>query len=94
MSQSSPFNTHGPIVRPRLIWRLLFVLVCLLGAFLYFSLLCFAGYLLMLGFDGEHPSEQRLVALGSGGLILFVALWLLKVAMPRRFSPLLVERER
>ena len=34
------------------------------------------------------------MALAGGGLILLVGLWLLKVAMPRRISPVLVEPER
>ncbi|MFJ4456059.1 hypothetical protein ACIP1G_19535 [Pseudomonas sp. NPDC089392] len=32
--------------------------------------------------------------LAGGGFIVLVGLWLLKVAMPRRISPVLVERER
>ena len=93
MSQGNTSKAHGRIVRPRLIWRLLFMLVVLMGAFLYFSLICVGAYLLMLGFDVEHPLKQRLMTLGAGGLISLVGLWLLKVAMPRRISPVLVERE-
>ncbi|CAI3806560.1 hypothetical protein GLGCALEP_04253 [Pseudomonas sp. MM221] len=82
------------VVRPRLFWRLLFALVIVLGAFLYLSLISLGGYLLMLGFDGEHPQPQRWMALAGGGVIMLVGLWLLKVAMPRRISPALVEPER
>ena len=82
------------IVRPRLLWRLLFVLVVALGAFLYLSLISLGGYLLMLGGDAEHSQPQRLMALAGGGFILLVGLWLLKVAMPRRVSSVLVEPER
>lgn len=82
------------IVRPRLFWRLLFVLVVVLGAFLYLSLISLGGYLLLLGLDAEHPQSQRLMALAGGGFILLVGLWLLKVAMPRRISPVLVEPPR
>jgi len=82
------------IVRPRLFWRLLFALVVVLGAFLYISLLSLGGYLLMLGFDAEHTQQQRLLALACGGLIMLVGLWLLRVAMPRRISLVLVETER
>ena len=82
------------IVRPRLFWRLLFVQVVVLGAFLYLSLISLGGYLLMLGFDAGHPLTQRLMALAGGGLIMLVGVWLLKVAMPRRISPALVEPER
>lgn len=81
-------------VRPRLFWRLLFVLVVVLGAFLYLSLISLGGYLLLLGLDAEHPQSQRLMALAGGGFILLVGLWLLKVAMPRRISPVLVEPQR
>jgi len=81
-------------VRPRLFWRLLFVPVVVLGAFLYLSLISLGGYLLMLGFDAEQPQPQRLMALAGGGLILLVGFWLLRVAMPRRISPVLVEPER
>lgn len=91
MTQS---NACERVVRPRLFWRLLFAQVIVLGAFLYLSLISLGGYLLMLGFDAEHPQPQRLMALAGGGLIVLVSLWLLKVAMPRRISPVLVERER
>jgi len=77
-----------------LFWRLLFAQVLLMGAFLYLSLITLGGYLLMLGFDAQHPQPQRWMALAGGGLILLVGLWLLKVAMPRRVSPVLVEPER
>lgn len=83
----------GRSVRPKLFWRLLFVLVCLLAAFLYAGFMSLGGYLLMLGFDPLHPEPQRFTALGGGGLILLVGLWLLKVAMPRRLVPSLVERD-
>ena len=82
------------VVRPRLLWRLLFALGIVLGAFLYLSLISLGGYLLMLGFDAEHPQPQRWMALAGGGGIMLVGLWLLKVAMPRRISPALVEPER
>ncbi|KIY41018.1 hypothetical protein TZ03_08950 [Pseudomonas sp. 10-1B] len=87
-------KASGRIVRPRLFWRLLFAQVVVLGAFLYLSLLSLGGYLLVLGFGAEHPQPQRLMALAGGGGIVLVALWLLKVAMPRRISPVLVEPER
>ncbi|RAS30727.1 MULTISPECIES: hypothetical protein [unclassified Pseudomonas] len=90
MSQAVP----GRTVRPRWCWRLLFAQVLLVGAFLYLSLISLGGYLLMLGFDAEHPQPQRLMALAGGGLIMVVGLWLLKVAMPRRVSPVLIEPER
>ncbi|MFJ2982277.1 MULTISPECIES: hypothetical protein [unclassified Pseudomonas] len=94
MSRGSPSNANGRVVRPRLFWRLVFLQVMLLGGFLYLSLICLGGYLLMLGLDADHPLQQRLLALGGGGVILLVGLWLLKVAMPRRISPVLIERER
>lgn len=75
-------------------WRLLFAQVLLLGAFLYLSLVTLGGYLLLLGFDTEQQQPQRLMALAGGGLILLVGLWLLKVAMPRRISLVMVEPER
>ncbi len=87
-------NASGRVVRPRLFWRLLFAQVVVLGAFLYLCLLSLGGYLLLLGFDAEHPQPQRLMALAGGGGIVLVGLWLLKVAMPRRISPVLVEPER
>ncbi|AGZ35972.1 hypothetical protein C4Q28_10335 [Pseudomonas sp. SWI6] len=82
------------LVRPRLVWRLVFIQVLLMGGFLYVSLLCLGGFLLMVGFDDQHSQAQRLMALAGGGLILLVSLWLLKVAMPRRLVPVLVERDR
>ncbi|MQG94274.1 hypothetical protein [Pseudomonas sp. MN1F] len=94
MSQANTAALPGRTVRPRLFWRLLFAQVLLLGAFLYLSLITLAGYLLLLGFDAEQQQSQRLMALAGGGLILLVGLWLLKVAMPRRISPLMVEPER
>jgi membrane protein DedA with SNARE-associated domain len=72
----------------------LFARVTLLGAFLYVSLISLGGYLLMLGFDAEHPQPQRMMALAGGGGILLLGLWLLKVALPRRVSPVLVDRDR
>lgn len=87
-------DTSERIVHPRLLWRLLFALVVVLAAFLYLSLISLGGYLLMLGFDAEHSQPQRLMALTGGGLILLVGLWLLKVAMPRRISPVLVKPGR
>lgn len=94
MAQATPIADEGRIVRPRLLWRLLFIQVLLMGGFLYLSLLCLGGFLLMVGFDGGQPLAQRLMALTGGGLILLEGLWLLKVAMPRRLVPVLVERER
>ncbi|GLO13576.1 hypothetical protein PPUJ20028_21570 [Pseudomonas putida] len=82
------------VVRPRLFWRLLFAQVIVLGAFLYLSLVSLGVYLLMVGLDVEHPQPQRLMALAGGGFIMLVGLWLLKIAMPRRISPTLVEPER
>ncbi len=94
MTRASSSDASGRVVRPRFIWRLLFALVTLLGAFLYVSLISLGGYLLMLGFDAEHPQPQRMMALAGGGGILLVGLWLLKVALPRRVSPVLVDRDR
>ncbi|MEX5505779.1 hypothetical protein Q1J61_18465 [Pseudomonas putida] len=91
MAQSDP---RACVVRPRLFWRLLFAQVMVLGAFLYLSLISLGGYLLMLGFDAGHPQPQRWMALAGGGVIMLVGLWLLRVAMPRRISPVLVEPER
>ncbi len=82
------------VVRPRLFWRLVFAQVVVLGVFVYVSLISLGGYLLLLGFDAEHPEPQRFMALAGGGVIMLVCLWLLKVAMPRRMSPVLVEPER
>lgn len=93
MSQATPPVVRGRTVRPRLLWRLLFAQVLLIGAFLYLSLITLGGYLLVLGFDAQHAQPQRWMALAGGGLILLVGLWLLKVAMPRRISPVLVEPE-
>ncbi|MFJ4344361.1 hypothetical protein [Pseudomonas sp. NPDC089401] len=94
MAHAAPPAESGRIVRPRLIWRLLLWKVLLLGVFLYLSLLSLGGYLLMLGFDAGHPQPQRLMALAGGAGIVLVSLWLLKVAMPRRLGPTLVEPER
>ncbi|MFK0096049.1 hypothetical protein [Pseudomonas sp. NPDC090592] len=91
MTQPDPCER---VVRPRLFWRVLFAQVIVLGAFLFLSLISLGGYLLMLGFDAEHPQAQRLLALAGGGVIMLVGLWLLKVAMPRRISPVLIEPER
>ncbi|QXI40457.1 hypothetical protein [Pseudomonas xantholysinigenes] len=91
-TSTDPTST-GRIVRPKLFWRLLFILVCLVGAFLYAGFMSLGGYLLMLGFDQLHPEPQRFMALGGGGAIVLVGLWLLKVAMPRRLVPSLVERD-
>ncbi len=79
-------------MRPKLFWRLLFLQVCLLAAFLYVGFMSLGGYLLMLGLDPQHP--RRYLALGGGVLVLLVGLWLLKVAMPRRLTPSVVERHR
>ena len=91
MAQS---DANERVVRRRRFWRLLFALVIVLGAFLYLSLLSLGGYLLMLGFDAEHPQPQRWMALAGGAVIILVGLWLLKVAMPQRIGPALVEPER
>lgn len=93
MFSASRSTDTGRLIRPRWYWRVMFAHVLLLGAFLYISLASLGGYLLMLGFADEHPQPQRLMALGGGGVIVLVCLWLLKVAMPRRVSPVLVERE-
>ncbi|WP_194788467.1 hypothetical protein [Pseudomonas sp. UFMG81] len=77
----------GRTVRPKLFWRLILLQVCLLGAFLYVSLLALGGYLLMLGLDELRPEPQRYTALGGGALILLVSLWLFKAAIPRRLTP-------
>lgn len=93
MPSATPSSTPARIVRPKLFWRLLFLQVYLLAIFLYLSLMALGGYLLMLGFDEPRPEAQRLMALGGGGAIMLVCLWLLKVALPRRLSPQVVERE-
>ncbi|MEE1888918.1 hypothetical protein [Pseudomonas carassii] len=93
MSSRSPDPEAVRRVRPKLFWRLLFLLVCLLAAFLYAGFMSLGGYLLMLGLDQEHPEPQRFLALGGGASILLLGLWLLKVAMPRRLVPTVVERE-
>ncbi|MCE0914668.1 MULTISPECIES: hypothetical protein [unclassified Pseudomonas] len=93
MSSRSPDPEAIRRVRPKLFWRLLFLLVCLLAAFLYAGFMSLGGYLLMLGLDQEHPEPQRVLALGGGASILLLGLWLLKVAMPRRLVPTVVERE-
>lgn len=89
----TPSNSAGRTVRPKLFWRLLFIQVCLVGAFLYAGFMSLGAYLLILGFDPQHPEPQRFMALGGGGLIMLIGLWLLKVAMPRRLMPSLVERD-
>ncbi|WP_165976098.1 hypothetical protein [Pseudomonas putida] len=91
MTLATPPVQPGRIVRPRLFWRLLFAQVVLLAAFLYLCLICLGGYLLMLAFDVEYPETQRLHALLGGGSIGLVGAWLLKVGMPRRISPSLIE---
>ena len=73
MTQS---NACERVVRPRLFWRLLFAQVVVLGAFLYLSLISLGGYLLMLGFDAEHPQPQRLMALAGGGPVSYTHLTL------------------
>ncbi|MBI6895761.1 hypothetical protein JET64_02965 [Pseudomonas putida] len=93
MSSRSPAPEAVRRVRPKLFWRLLFLLVCLLAAFLYAGFMSLGGYLLMLGLDQQHPEPQRMLALGGGASILLLGLWLLKVAMPRRLVPTVVERE-
>lgn len=81
------------VVRPRLFWRIVFAQVLVLAAFLHFSLLCLGGYLLMIGFDALHTVEQRGLAIAVGSGVVLACLWLLKVTMPRRLSPVVVERE-
>ncbi|WP_317658528.1 hypothetical protein [Pseudomonas sp. KU43P] len=93
MSTATRPTDTGRLVRPRWYWRVLFAHILLLGAFLYVSLASLGGYLLMLGFADEHPQPQRMMALAGGAVIVLVCLWLLKVALPRRVSPVLVERE-
>ena len=89
---------HGPDasrrIRPKLFWRLLFLLVCLLAAFLYAGFISLGGYLLMLGFEQGAAQPKRLLAFAGAALILLVGVWLLKVAMPRKLVPTVVERER
>lgn len=93
MALANPPAPTGRIVRPRLLWRLLFAQVMLLAAFLYLCLICLGGYLLMLAFDVEYPGTQRLHALLGGGSITLIGAWLLKVAMPRRVSLSLIEAD-
>ncbi|MCF1486886.1 hypothetical protein LZ838_05880 [Pseudomonas sp. AA27] len=93
MSSRSPDPDAVRRIRPKLFWRLLFLLVCLLAAFLYAGFMSLGGYLLMLGLDQEQAEPQRVLALGGGASILLLGLWLLKVAMPRRLVPTVVERE-
>ncbi|MBK5003339.1 hypothetical protein IAE37_005615 [Pseudomonas sp. S31] len=93
MALATPPARSGRIVRPRLFWRLLFAHVVVAAAFLYLCLICLGGYLLMLAFDVEYPEAQRLHALLGGGSITLIGAWLLKVAMPRRVSPSLIEAD-
>ncbi|CAI8978679.1 hypothetical protein EON09_00840 [Pseudomonas soli] len=94
MSSLSPGPDATRRIRPKLFWRLLFLLVCLLAAFLYAGFISLGGYLLMLGFDQEAAQPRRLLAFAGAALILLVGGWLLKVAMPRKLVPTVVERER
>lgn len=80
-------------MRPKLFWRVLLLLVCLLAAFLFVGLMGLGSYLVVLGLDELRLASQRLMALGGGALILLVGLWLLKVAMPRRLVPTMHEGE-
>lgn len=93
MALATPPAQPGRFIRPRLFWRLLFAQVVLLAAFLYVCLICLGGYLLMLAFDAEYPDTQRLQALLGGGSITLFGAWLVKVALPRRLSPLLIEAD-
>lgn len=81
------------VVRPKLFWRIVFAQVFVIAGFLYFSLLCLGGYLLMIGFDAQHAVQQRGLAIAAGGGVVLACLWLLRVTMPQRLSPVLVERE-
>ncbi|MEE1882738.1 hypothetical protein V0R55_21485 [Pseudomonas soli] len=94
MSSLSPGPDATRRIRPKLFWRLLFLLVCLLAAFLYAGFISLGGYLLMLGFDQEAAQPRRLLAFAGAALILLVGGWLLKVAMPRKLVPTVVDRER
>ncbi|MFT0866217.1 hypothetical protein [Pseudomonas sp. CAM1A] len=94
MSSLPPGPDATRRIRPKLFWRLLFLLVCLLAAFLYAGFISLGGYLLMLGFDQETAQPRRLLAFAGAALILLVGVWLLKVAMPRKLVPTVVERER
>jgi len=94
MSSLPPGPDASRRIRPKLFWRLLFLLVCLLAAFLYAGFISLGGYLLMLGFDPEAAQPRRLLAFAGAALILLVGVWLLKVAMPRKLVPTVVERER
>lgn len=86
-------SAAGRAGRPKLFWRVLFLLVFLLAAFLFVGLMGLGSYLVVLGLDEPRSGSQRLMALGGGALILLVGLWLLKVAMPRRLVPMLREGE-
>lgn len=94
MSSLPPGPDASRRIRPKLFWRLLFLLVCLLAAFLYAGFISLGGYLLMLGFDQEAAQPRRLLAFAGAALILLVGVWLLKVAMPRKLVPTVEERER
>ncbi|AZL69329.1 MULTISPECIES: hypothetical protein [Pseudomonas] len=88
---SGQASAAGRVVRPKLFWRVLLLLVCLLAAFLFVGLMGLGSYLVVLGLDELHSASQRLMAVGGGAVILLVGLWLLKVAMPRRLVPTLRE---
>lgn len=90
---SGQASAAGRVVRPKLFWRVLLLLVCLLAAFLIVGLMGLGGYLVVLGLDELRTGSQRFMALGAGALILLVGLWLLKVAMPRRLVPTMREPE-
>lgn len=90
---SGQTSVAGRVVRPKLFWRVLLLLVCLLAAFLFVGLMGLGSYLVVLGLDELHSASQRLMAVGGGAVILLVGLWLLKVAMPRRLVPTLREPE-
>lgn len=72
MSSLSPGPDATRRIRPKLFWRLLFLLVCLLAAFLYAGFISLGGYLLMLGFDQEAAQPRRLLAFAGAALILLV----------------------
>jgi cytochrome c biogenesis protein CcdA len=87
-------NTHTslPIKRTRWRWRLLFINVWLIAAFLLVVFFGLGVTAIMAGTRDELELEQRVYAFGAGALIIVTGLAILKALIPAKAFAVLLRK--
>jgi cytochrome c biogenesis protein CcdA len=81
---SQPVETASPTRRVKWRWRILFIKVWLIAAFLLVIFLGLGVTALMAGADGTLELEQRVYAICVGAIVIFIGLAILKAVIPTK----------